>query len=133
MGFDVCSPRGEAAHEAGEAGAEGPGGVEAIAVRWGPGRASPQALGLHNSPSCPQSTGHRAWVWGLGTVNSAASSALGPGGEAACPQEGGGGGRKSSSAGADRAKLLAGGCLQGGCSAAASINLWGTSASATQA
>lgn len=34
---------------------------------------------------------------------------------------------------ADRAKLLAGSCLQGGCSTAASINLWGTSASAAQA
>lgn len=43
------------------------------------------------------------------------------------------GGRRSSGTGADRAKLLAGVCLQGGCSTAASINLWGTSASATQA
>lgn len=43
------------------------------------------------------------------------------------------GGRRSSGTGADRAKLLAGGCLQGGCSTAASINLWGTSASATRA
>lgn len=34
---------------------------------------------------------------------------------------------------ADRAKLLAGSCLQGGCSTAASINLWGTPASAAQA
>lgn len=34
---------------------------------------------------------------------------------------------------ADRAKLLAGRCLQGGCSTAASINLWGTCASGAQA
>lgn len=43
------------------------------------------------------------------------------------------GGRRSSSTRADRAKLLAGGCLEGGCSIAASINLWGASASAAQA
>lgn len=51
MGFGVSvSPRGEAADKAGEAGVEGLGGVEAIAVRWGPARASPQALGLHIPP-----------------------------------------------------------------------------------
>lgn len=40
---------------------------------------------------------------------------------------------RSSSTRADRAKLLAGGCLEGGCSTAASINLWGAPASAAQA
>lgn len=57
MGFDVCSPRGEAAHEAGEAGAEGLRSVEAIAVRWGPARASPQALGLHIPPPARRAQG----------------------------------------------------------------------------